>query len=190
MIDERAKYLIVNASDITKQLYQTERVAYCNDFDNIYHRVEQIKANEIFARYNVPDEFQKIIVKISTPVFSKKEAEEYTTGFPFNFTTKTITKVNNKTHIRMNNSPIYYDGTIFDDKIVFNTLEEYTSFVNVMHFLEKIYKKGCIENYLQSVKEFLDMTFDFGILFSAWHETHNCKKALTLYKHRAASRRI
>jgi len=35
MEDERAKYLIVNANDITKQLYQVERVAYCNDFDNI-----------------------------------------------------------------------------------------------------------------------------------------------------------
>ena len=62
MKDERAKYLIVNAADISKQLYQVERVAYCNDFYNIYHRVQKIDANEVFAKNNVPDEFRKIIV--------------------------------------------------------------------------------------------------------------------------------
>ena len=36
---------------------------------------EKIDANEVFAKNNVPDEFCKIIVKISKPVFSKKEAE-------------------------------------------------------------------------------------------------------------------
>lgn len=192
MKDERAKYLIVNAVDITKQLYQVERVAYCNDFDNIYHRVEKIDANEVFAKNNVPDEFRKIIVKISESVFSKKEAEEYIMGFPFDFTTKTIEEVNNKRYIRMNNSPISYDGNIFDDKIVFKTeeQEQYISFNNVMYFLEEIYKKGCLENYLHSIKEFFDISLDLGILFDAWHETHNRRKALKLYKHRITSKRI
>ena len=190
MKDERAKYLIVNAADITKQLYQVERVACYNDFDNIYHRVGKIDANEIFAKNNIPDEFRKIIVKISKPVFSKKEAEEYTMGFPFDFTTKTIKEVNNKKYIRMNNSPIYYDGSIFDDKIVFKTEEQYISFNNVMYFLEEIYKKGCLENYLQSIKEFFDISLDLGLLFDAWHETNNRRKALKLYKHRVALKRI
>ena len=190
MKDERAKYLIVNAADITKQLYQVERVAYCNDFYNIYHRVEKIDANEVFAKNNVPDEFRKIIVKISTSVFSKKEAEEYIMGFPFNFATKITEEVNNKKYIRMNNSPIYYGGSIFDDKIVFKTEEQYVSFNNIMYFLEEIYKNGCLENYSQSIKEFFDMSLDLGLLFDAWHETHNKRKALTLYKHRVISKRI
>ena len=190
MKDERAKYLIVNAADITKQLYQVERVAYCNDFDNIYHRVEKIDANEVFAKNNVPDEFRKIIVKISTSVFSKKEAEEYIMGFPFDFATKITEEVNNKRYIRMNNSPISYDCSIFDDKIVLKSEEQYTSFNNVMYFLEEIYKKGCLENYFQSIKEFFDMSLDLGLLFDAWHETHNRRKALKLYKHRITSKRI
>jgi len=190
MKDERAKYLIVNAADITKQLYQVERVAYCNDFDNIYHRVEKIDANEVFAKNNVPDEFCKIIVKISKPVFSKKEAEEYTMGFPFDFTTKTIKEVNNKMYIRMNNSPIYYDGSIFDDKIVFKAEEQYTSFNNVIYFLEECYKKGCLESYLQSIKEFFDISLDLGLLFDSWNQTHNKQRALKLYKHRVTSKRI
>ena len=121
---------------------------------------------------------------------TKKEAEEYTMGFPFDFTTKTIKKVNNKMHIRMNNSPIHYDGSIFNDKIMLNTEESYTSFNNVMYFLEEIYKNGCLENYFQSIKEFFDMSLDLGLLFDAWHETHNKRKALTLYKHRVISKRI
>ena len=190
MKDERARYLIINAADITKQLYQVERVAYFNDFDNIYHRVEKINPNEIFAKNNVPYEFRKIIVKISTPILSKKEAEEYTMGFPFDFANKTKVEANNKKYIRMNNSPIYYDGSIFDDKIVFKTEEQYCSFNNVIYFLEEIYKNGCLENYLQSIKEFFDMSLDLELLFDAWNETHNRRKALTLYKHRVISKRI
>ena len=90
----------------------------------------------------------------------------------------------------MNNSPIYYDGSIFDDKIVFKTEEQYCSFNNVIYFLEEIYKNGCLENYLQSIKEFFDMSLDLELLFDAWNETHNRRKALTLYKHRVISKRI
>ena len=190
MKEEKAKYLIVNAADITKQLYQVERVSYCNDFDNIYHRVEKIDANEIFAKNNVPDEFRKIIVKISAPILSKKEAEEYTMGFPFDYANKIIKETNNRKYIRMNNSPICYDGTIFNDKIVLKSEEHYTSFNNVMYFLEEIYKEGHLENYLQSIKEIFDISLDLEILFNAWNETHNRKKALKIYKHRVVSKRI
>ena len=190
MNDERAKYLIINAVNVTKQLYKVERVAYCNDFDNIYHRAGKISADEIFAKNNVPDEFRIIIVKISEPFFSKKEVEEYTTGFPFDFTTKIIEETNNKKYIRMNNSPISYDGSIFDDKIVFKTETKYTSFNNVMYLFEEIYKKGYLENYLQSVKEFLDVSLDLQLLFEAWHETQNKRKTLKLYNYRVAAKRI
>lgn len=190
MKDERAKYLIVNAADITKQLYQSERVACCNDFYNVYHRRGTIDANEIFAKKNVPEQFQKIIIKISTPVFSKNEAEEYMMGFPFDFTTKTIKKENDKLYIRMNNIPIYYDESLFDDKIIFKAEEHYTSFNNVVYFLEEVYKNGCLENYLESIKEFFDISLDLGQLFDAWHETHNKSKALKLYKNRAALKKI
>ncbi|MBP5684273.1 MAG: hypothetical protein J6X02_03355 [Bacilli bacterium] len=190
MKDERAKYLIINAFDITKQLYQGERVACCNDFYNIYHRAGTIDANEIFAKNNVPEEFRKIIVKISAPVFSKKEAEEYTMGFPFDFKTKTIKKMNNRMYIRMNNIPIYYDESLFDDKFVIKTEEYYTSFNNVVYFLEECHKKGCIENYFRAIKEFFDISLDYGLLFDAWHETHNKNEALKIYKYKMISKRI
>lgn len=190
VIDEKTKYLIINATDITKQLYRVERVAYCNDFDNIYHRVEKINANEIFERNNVPDEFRKIIVKISAPILSRKEAYEYTVGFPFDFANKTREERDNVKYIRMNNWPIYYNGCIFDDKIEFKAKEQYTSFNNVIYFLEAVYNNGCIENYLQSIKEFFDVDLDLEILFGAWNETHNKGKALKLYKHRVISKKI
>ena len=190
MEDERAKYLIVNANDITKQLYKFERIAYCNDFDNIYHRVKKINADEIFAKNNVPERFRIIIIKISKQFFSKSEAEEYIMGFPFNFAARVIEKVNKKKYIRMHNSPIYHDGSTFNDKIVLKTEEQYTSFNNVMYFLEKIYKEGCLENYLQSIKELFDISLDLDLFFAAWDQTHNKRKALRLYKREVASKTI
>ena len=190
MIDEKAKYLIVKATDITKQLYQNERVAYCNDFYNIHHRTEKIDANKIFDKNNVPEEFRLIIVKISSQIFSKKEAEEYIVGFPFDFTTKTIEKIDNKEYIKMNNSPIYYDESVFEDKIVFKTEKQYTSFNNVMYLLEEMYKEGCLENYLQSIKEFFGVYHDLELLFDAWHQTHGKQKTLKLYKSKIFSRSI
>lgn len=177
-MNKREKYLLINATDINKQLYQFERVAYCNDFFNIYHRVKKIDAKKIFEKNNVPDEYQKIIIKISAPVFKRNKAKEFMMGFPFDFSMKTREKIDNKKYIRMNNIPIYYDGNIFDDKIVFKTEEQYTSFNNVMYFLEEIYKKGCLENYLQSIKEFLDISLDFGLVFDLWHESHNKRKVV------------
>lgn len=196
MKDERAKYLLVNATNIIKQLYRVEREAYCNDFDNIYHIAGKIDANEIFAKNNVPDEFRRIIIKISSPIFSRKEAEEYITRYPFNLQAKSIEKIDNKKYIIMNNRPIYYDGCMFNDKFVFKTEERYTSINNVMYFLEEIHKEGYLENYLQSIKEFFNLPYffnmplDFQLLFEYWNQTHNTKKTLALYKHKIIGERI
>lgn len=190
MKDEKSKYLIVSADDITKQLYETERVACCNDFYNIYHRAERITANEVFVKNDVPEEFRKIFVKIKPQVLKKSEAEEYTTGYPFDFATIIVKKVDGKRHIRMNNSPIYYDGEIFDDKYVLSSEEHYTSFNNVMYFLEECYRNGCLDGYLQSIKEFFDMSLDWGLLFDSWNQTHSKPKTLKLYKQRVASKRL
>ena len=196
MIDEKAKYLIVNANDIFKQLYQKERVACCNDFYNIYKRVKRINANEAFAKNNVPDKFRSIIIKISSPIFSRKEAKEYLTGYPFNLQAKLIEKTDNKKYITMNNSPIYYDETTFYDKIVFKSEEFYVSFNNVVYFLEEIYKEGCLEDYLKAIQDFFDlpyffnMSLDFQLLFESWNRTHDTRKTLALYKHEIIAKRI
>ena len=75
-------------------------------------------------------------------------------------------------------------------KIIFRTEINYTSFNNVVYLLEEIYKNGCLENYMQSIKELFDVSLDLGLLFEAWNETHNEKNALKLYKSRNASKRI
>ena len=59
-----------------------------------------------------------------------------------------------------------------------------------MYLFEEIYKKGYLENYLQSVKEFLDVSLDLQLLFEAWHETQNKRKTLKLYNYRVAAKRI
>ena len=188
MKDEKAKYLIVKASNITKQLYECERVAYCNDFDNIYHKTEKINASEIFAKNNIPEEFQKIIVKINASTFSKKEAFEYTMGFPFDFESRNIEKIENKKYMIIRNKPIYYDGSMFNDKIVMNTEVFYSSFNNVVYLLEELYENGHLENYLQSIKELFDVSLNLDLLFDAWHETHNKQGAMKVYRRKVTSR--
>ena len=149
--------------------------------------------NELFFSL-LPIKTDRLIIRKTSindiNLIMKMDKQEITQMFLGGIKNKTREERNNKKYIRMNNSPIYYGGSIFDDKIVFKTEEQYVSFNNIMYFLEEIYKNGCLENYFQSIKEFFDMSLDLGLLFDAWHETHNKRKALTLYKHRVISKRI
>ena len=71
MTDEKAKYLLVEAADITKQKYKHVREFRLNDFFNFYDRAEKVDANEIFANNGVPEECRIIIVKIIGSLFIK-----------------------------------------------------------------------------------------------------------------------
>ena len=57
MRDEKAKYLMIDVLDISKQLYSVERVFAFNDFDNVYTLDRVITAKEIFDKYNISEEF-------------------------------------------------------------------------------------------------------------------------------------
>ena len=123
-------------------------------------------------------------------LFGRWKTKEYTTGFPFEFGIKCIEKENNKKYLRLNNSPIYHDGSIFKDRIILKTELNFISFNNVVCYFEEMYNKGCLSNYLQSVKEFLGISLDLELLFDAWHKTLNKEKALKLYRHSVISKGI
>jgi len=59
MKDEKAKYLIVDASEINKQLYKVTREFSCNGFDNGYEPNEMMDARQIFDKRcrKIHDEF-------------------------------------------------------------------------------------------------------------------------------------
>ena len=52
-----------------------------------------------------------------------------------------------------------------------------------MNFFVTVDKKGYTKLYLQSIKEFFDMSVNLDLLFQSWNESQeNPKKTLKLYK--------
>lgn len=182
MRDEKAKYLMIDVLDISKQLYSVERVFAFNDFDNVYTLDRVITAKEIFDKYNIPEEFQKIIVKINIPFFIKYEAEEYVMGFPFDITGGKVEKKNCKKYINVSNYPLFYDNQIFSNKIMFRTELKYFKYNDVMEFLSKVRDSGYLKLYMKSINDFFDNFVDVDYIFKVWDEEKDAKKALSRYK--------
>ncbi len=190
MKDEKAKYLLVDASNVSKQLYRMERVASCNDFYNMYHRINRVKASEIFNNNNVPEEYQKIIVKVENSVFSKNKVEEYIMGYPFDYRTKLVFKKDNNKYIIMNNKPLYYNECCFADKIIFKTELFYNSFNNVLDFLKCLCKEGYLENYIKSIKEIFNVTLDLDFFYKLLIDSKSKQKAIERYAYNIACERV
>lgn len=184
---KKEKYLIVKASDVNKQLYECERIAYCNDFDNIYHRVDKVNLNNVFEENKVPNKFRMIFIKVDSKLFTRNIAEEFTSSFPFEFTTE---QKDGQKYFYMHNLPFLYNGSVFDDKFTFNTEENYISFNNIMYILEKMNNEGCLENYLLSIRKFFNNSLDLNLMFEAWKETKNKKRAIRLYNCKISTKSI
>ena len=185
MRDERAKYLIIDSAEINKQLYKVTREAAFNDFYNVYKPNGMMPANNIFEKNGIPEEFRKIIVKINIPFCLKKEAEEYTMGFPFDITGGKIEKENNKRIISVSSGLTYdyYANQQFRDKIKFRTELTYSTFDDVMDFLLKVDDEGYLRLYFQSIKEFFDISIDLDLVEESWIESkQNEKQAIKILK--------
>jgi len=62
MKDEIVKYLTIDSSEINKQLYNVKRNFIFNDGYNTYISDRIIDAKEIFDKYNVSEELQKLLI--------------------------------------------------------------------------------------------------------------------------------
>ena len=185
MRDEKAKYLIIDSTEINKQLYKVTREAAFNEFYNVYKPNGMMYASYIFEKYGIPEEFRKIIVKINIPFCLKKEAEEYTMGFPFDITAGKIEKENNKRIISVSSCPVYdyHANQEFRDKIKFKTELTYSTFGDVMDFLLRMDDEGYLKSYLQSIKDFFDISINLDLVEEAWIESkQNAKKAIKILK--------
>ena len=129
MKDEKAKYLMIDAMEISKQLYNMKREFSFNDFDNIYIPAGMITAREIFNNYDIPEEFHKIIVKVNIPFCLKYESYEYIMRFPFDITGGKIEKKNGYKYIEVFNYPVFYGNNMFNDMIKFRTQLKYFRYI-------------------------------------------------------------
>ena len=185
MKDEKARYLIIDSTEINKQLYKVTREFAFNDFYNVYQQNDMVYASQIFEKNCIPEEFRKVIVKINIPFCLKKEAEEYTMGFPFDITGGKIEKVNNKKTISASSGLTYdyYANEQFRDKIKFRTELVYSNFDDVMDFLLRVNDEGYLKQYLQSIKEFFDISINLDLVEEAWIESkQNARKTIKILK--------
>lgn len=182
MKDEKARYLIIDSNEIKKQLYNVKREFAFNDWDNVYIPNKIIDAKEIFDKYNIPEEFQKIIIKVNIPFFIKTEAYEYIFGYPFDITAGKIEMDNNQKYITVANSQIFSNGHVFRDKIKFKTRLNYFNFDGVNEFLQNVESNGYLELYLQSIIDFFDESLDLEEVLEIWNKEKNSPKSLVLYR--------
>lgn len=182
MKDEKARYLIIDAIAFYKQLFKVERVFAFNDWNNLYTPSGVTDAGEFFDKYDIPLDFQKIIVKIDMPFFVKYEALEYLTGFGFDLTGGKVEKKDNERYISVNNAPVVFDKMMFNNKIKFNTKLEFWKFDDVIDFLNKVKEAGYLNQYLLALKEFFDVTLEIENLMQLLEEEKDFKKVLCRYK--------
>ena len=169
MSDKKRKYLMIDATSFKKKVTEVE------DSDTL--------AKELLDKNNVPLEYQKIIVKVNVPmIFSKYEAEEVTTGFPFDLTAGKIENNGVEKFICASNLPGYFNGQTFERNIYFRSKLQYNNYDEVMDFLGEIYDNGYFKQYLESIKQLFSLNLDLEILFTIWNEEKNSSKTLKRYK--------
>lgn len=157
MRDETVKFLLINAEEISKQVCIEKRSHFLFITKISYSKGEKRTAKEIFDRYNVKEEFQKVIIGINPYT---KEAAEYTTGFPFYITENRTIKANQEKSIGGTNSPVEYNKQSFKDKISFSTQPVYLSYEDVMVFLGKIKDSGESKLYTYAISDFFDISLN------------------------------
>ena len=83
----------------------------------------------------------------------------------------------------------YTTGCPLDIKNIKKELA-YSNYEDVMNFLQKVDNEGYLKNYLQSIKEFLNISVNLDLLFGSWEESQkNPKQALNLYKKKTLNRK-
>ena len=160
MKDEKAKYLIVDANEIEKKLYEMERTFAFNDSFNDHYVIGKEKATEFFLKNNIPEKFQKIIIKITSPLLTGYESEEFLLGMHFDLTGRRVERINKELYVNGVSCPIFYDNNGFHDFIEFKTRIKKVKYENVLLFLKELKKEGLLESYIDSLKEFFDISIN------------------------------
>ena len=180
MNDKKRKYVIIDATKVIKELTKLHRVFEFNDFTNIYEPNGTISLKEVFEKHNIPEKYQKFILKLYLKeTFRKCDASEFITGVQYDLKTK------------KNNIYEYQDypkitSDIFAEKTMSIKLlkeeRKLTDYNEVINFMKELQEKGHLENYINAIVDFLEINMDLNYLFGTYKETKNGKKTLKLYK--------
>ena len=139
--DQNRKYLFVDIDNISKKNKRKEG----ND---------NIDFSKLLDQYNIPKEYQKLVLKLHLHEFlSKYESEEFVTGIPFDITGQKIEKKDGKKilHIKSVNTPSIIE---IHSPIIKKNYNE------VIIFYKELKEKGYLNDYVKAIKKFLMFDMD------------------------------
>ena len=158
------KYLLVPSTDLLKKDYYLVEenfggwwtTAYLNDY---------IEAEKVFDYFGLPEEYQKIIIKVNNYLF-RKSAREFVTGFKFD-------ELEEEKRIR---ACISYENLkgysisgnqLLFDRIKLNTEAKYYNIIQVLKFLKQVDDAGYLEKYIQSLDNiFMNKLFSESMVYA------------------------
>lgn len=157
MKDEKANYLMVDSNEIEKTLFEMKRIFEFNDGYNAYFNKGKVFAKNFFEKNNIPEKFQKIIIKINISFFGQYDGEEFILRMPFDLTGRKIEKINKEKYLNATSRPILYDDNRFENFIEFKTKLKKVKYEEVLTFLKELKNEGYLEAYINSLKSFFDI---------------------------------
>ena len=152
MFGKTPKYLLIDISNTEKAEYVVKREFICNDFVNVYYAKGWNSVRNIFNFKNIPLEFQKIIVGVSSSSFSKN-MEEFLTGYHFD-------EVKIRKDKFCGTRKIYalgkrFDGNTIIDDVRFDSDIHYITAEEVVKFYKQLSDSGYLNDYLDSINQLL-----------------------------------
>ena len=147
MKEERKKYIIVDAKNISITLRKKERVCGFNDFWNEYKAVGETTATEIFERYQIPKEFQKIAFALPTCRVCNSNGYEILTQRQFQIQKNTP----DKEFVGHENGR-WFDGDVISSSLRFKTPKQKEKYESIISFYEQLTNQGYLEQYVEAIK--------------------------------------
>lgn len=154
MKEEKTKYLLVPADSVMQSLYIKRKESGFNDNWVDAYWKEDIISSEVFNRFDVPEEYQKLIVKVNSNLFGK-QISDFITGIRFDIWK--IYKDNNykriDAYISREDSDLHHmmSKPFIYNRISFDTILDYHSYTDVLDFLKRINDDRYLKAYLDSI---------------------------------------
>lgn len=142
--DSKSKFAFINGDEIKSRTFLTKNKISFNDLDNVFYcDSSEESLDSYFDLYNIPYDYRKIALKISSPISFAKKAEDYLTKIEFYVNTKRIVDYTTfkGTNKNFNN---YY----------FNSILRTISYDDLMEFYKELNEKGILKDYINAIANF------------------------------------
>lgn len=161
------RFLIVNSSNIKRSSFIVN--------DSLYTCTDSILLSDIFTKYEIPKEYQKVFFYKS---LLDDNMKEFLTDVPFNIRNTTNGSMMAIFKKRDNPEKLdFYAYTVDSNKV--KCSKEY-----VMNFYLTLYDKGYLKKYLTALNEYFILNMDVDYIFELSEGNESLSKQKKLYKKR------